>query len=1488
MPNWKKLITSGSEATLSDLTISGVAQPEIKFNGTSDAGVDFAIRATPEGLDFYEPEDGNKIHMQIIDDGGVDAKYGLKINGTSVISQARALSNVTGNISMFTNDSGYITDGNTGWNNSYGFTTCTGTTTPSNTQTFTNKSGNISQWTNDSGYCTSVPSVSNANITLAAGSSAITINGTAGGSEFFTTNQGIAEQITIDHADTSTQSSVNNSGNVVIQDITLDGHGHVTGLASKTLSIPTAVTNNNQLTNGCGYITDGNTNWNNSYGYTTCTGTTTPSNTQTFTNKGGNISQWTNDSGYTTCTGTTTASNTQTFTNKAGNISQWTNDSGYITDGNTGWNNSYGFTTCSGTTTPSNTQTFTNKSGNISQWTNDSGYITSFTNTVDMGDGFKVVDGDGTSVIINENKYIKFVEGAGIDINFTDTSTGSSTDPFDLTFTNTINNNNQLTNGCGYITDGNTGWNNSYGFTTCTGTTTPSNTQTFTNKSGNISQWTNDSGYITDGNTGWNNTYGYTTCTGTTTPSNTQTFTNKSGNISQWTNNSGYTTCTGTSNLTLGTTSTTALAGNTTVNDISVANLKTRLAGGFGSDAVSIGDSNDTVTIPGNLVVTGTTTTNNVTTVSTSNGVVFEGNAADANEGTLLAGTLTADRTYTLPNQTGTIAITSDIPNNNNQISNGCGYITDGNTGWNNSYGFTTCTGTTTPSNSQTFTNKGGNISQWTNNSGYTTCTGTTTPSNTQTFTNKGGNISQWTNDSGYITDGNTGWNNTYGYTTCTGTTTPSNTQTFTNKSGNISQWTNNSGYTTCTGDITGVTAGTGICGGGTSGTITVNVDYSGTDNIIDSATDCTTTAISISDRLITTNNSTSIVEFHKVGDLPFTSCTGDITGVTAGNGLTGGGTSGTVTLNIGAGTGIDVAANAISVDVSDFMSNGSNNRILTATGTDAMNAESNLTYDGSSLTNYNGNIGIIGNSCVVLDSDEDGFTYLMNDTANDLGYGANSTIFGGAESNGIRFVLVEGETEDHTDTQLIGGCIMFGASQTIGGACSSIAGGKLNQITQTGTVGKPSSCFSFIGGGCGIKLIDSYASSVVGGTQNFVSGSSLSVIAGGQHNCIQKGYYNMVGAGISNKIGNPGNYTETSSVIVNGNSNKIDNQYGTNTYTCSYNFIGTGMFNCVNLGCASTVLNGAYNQAAAQASTVLGGCLNTSCADFAAIVSGVGNSVKSSYGTIVGGFCNSICATSGFIGNGHYNCIYTGTTYSTIGGGYDNCVRGCCAQTIAGGSYNTISVNTYGEGNTVGGGRTNCITGYNLGYNTIVGGRDNCISSGCYNSLGGYNSHTGHSYVAMFGCNLTSTTNKTLYANNATFACHLQVGGTTTLSTTTGRIDATNDIVAFSTSDRRLKCNIKPIENALCKLIEVSGNTFDWKELSEQEENTIHGNKGNDVGVIAQEIEEVLPQAVTTRDSGYKAVNYEKIIPLLIEAIKDQQIQINKLKDIIDGSTDN
>ena len=86
------------------------------------------------------------------------------------------------------------------------------------------------------------------------------------------------------------------------------------------------------------------------------------------------------------------------------------------------------------------------------------------------------------------------------------------------------------------------------------------------------------------------------------------------------------------------------------------ANVKDALNASLGG-AATIGDGSDTITIPGSLTVTGTTTTNNVETVSTSNGVIFEGSAADANELTLLAGSLSADRTVTLPDATGTVVL---------------------------------------------------------------------------------------------------------------------------------------------------------------------------------------------------------------------------------------------------------------------------------------------------------------------------------------------------------------------------------------------------------------------------------------------------------------------------------------------------------------------------------------------------------------------------------------------------------------------------------------------------------------------------------------------------------------------------------------------------------------------------------------------------------------------------------------------------------------
>lgn len=117
-------------------------------------------------------------------------------------------------------------------------------------------------------------------------------------------------------------------------------------------------------------------------------------------------------------------------------------------------------------------------------------------------------------------------------------------------------------------------------------------------------------------------------------------------------------------------------------------------------------------------------------------------------------------------------------------------------------------------------------------------------------------------------------------------------------------------------------------------------------------------------------------------------------------------------------------------------------------------------------------------------------------------------------------------------------------------------------------------------------------------------------------------------------------------------------------------------------------------------------------------------------------------------------------------------------------------------------------------------------------------------------------------------------VGGTLTTSgnvTVNGSLSATGDVTAYASSDKRLKDNIELIPNAVQKINQINGVSFDWNDKSE--------HTGHDIGVIAQEIEAVLPELVKTRDDGYKAVRYEKIVALLIEAVKEQQLQIDELK---------
>ena len=139
-------------------------------------------------------------------------------------------------------------------------------------------------------------------------------------------------------------------------------------------------------------------------------------------------------------------------------------------------------------------------------------------------------------------------------------------------------------------------------------------------------------------------------------------------------------------------------------------------------------------------------------------------------------------------------------------------------------------------------------------------------------------------------------------------------------------------------------------------------------------------------------------------------------------------------------------------------------------------------------------------------------------------------------------------------------------------------------------------------------------------------------------------------------------------------------------------------------------------------------------------------------------------------------------------------------------------------------------------------------------------------------------TLNQNTSGSAATFTSTSQnsqfnsVGVGTAGSTTAGEIRATNNVTAFYSSDKKLKENIKDVNNALDIVCSIGSKTFDWTDEYIKE----HGGEDSyfvqksDFGVIAQDVQTVFPQAVRTRDDGTLAVDYEKLSTLAFGAIKE------------------
>jgi hypothetical protein len=192
--------------------------------------------------------------------------------------------------------------------------------------------------------------------------------------------------------------------------------------------------------------------------------------------------------------------------------------------------------------------------------------------------------------------------------------------------------------------------------------------------------------------------------------------------------------------------------------------------------------------------------------------------------------------------------------------------------------------------------------------------------------------------------------------------------------------------------------------------------------------------------------------------------------------------------------------------------------------------------------------------------------------------------------------------------------------------------------------------------------------------------------------------------------------------------------------------------------------------------------------------------------------------------------------------------------------------------------GSANVFVGYQAGYNNTTGSNNTYIGQGA-----GLNNTAGHDNV-FIGYNAGSHED----GSNKLYIDNCFSGGNCTSPLIYGEFD--NRIVTIngqviltavaSLSDMRYKRNIEPLKAPLDKVLRLTGVSYEWRV----EDNPGSGfSKGRQIGLIAQDVEAVIPEVVYTNNKGYKSLLYDKLVPVLIEAVKEQQQSIAQKSRIID-----
>ena len=550
-------------------------------------------------------------------------------------------------------------------------------------------------------------------------------------------------------------------------------------------------------------------------------------------------------------------------------------------------------------------------------------------------------------------------------------------------------------------------------------------------------------------------------------------------------------------------------------------------------------------------------------------------------------------------------------------------------------------------------------------------------------------------------------------------------------------------------GDITGVAAGTGLSGGGATGNVTLSANTGYLQRRV--------TGSAAAGQFIRAINAdgTVVAAADQVG-------TGDITAVNAGTGLTGGGTSGSVSLAVlfgGAGVSTSVAhsdhAHASGIDWSLWGN-------ATTSGTHFLGttnfAPFDVRVDGRralriepTLDSWNTPPNIIfGHSDNSITSGLMGATISGGgDTPNQAnsisGGGYYGAIGGGIQNTvvGYAATIAGGRSNAARDESAsIGG----GRSNQANGIRSTVGGGQSNNASGVAaTIGGgnwsvASGDGSFVGGGNTNTASGLYAT-VSGGAANDATSNSATVgggfdnTASGEYVTVAGGYRNDAGGAYATIGGGRTHYAPAQYATISGGyDNGATGEYATvaggfdNSAWNQYATVSGGRTNIAS-GSYSTVGGGASNAASQQFATVGGGSGNTASGLFATVGGGSGNTASGALATVGGGGYSSATADYAFVGSGYRNTASfrnavvgggemnaAAAQNATVGGGFFN--RAAAIYATVGGGYQNWSRAEYA---TVGGGQSNNALGE---WATIAGGENNNVS-GAHATVGGGNGNT-------------------------------------------------------------------------------------------------------------------------------------------------------------------